>query len=192
MTPAISRQRRLYRTLRQARNLSVIVAKRLRQVDRTAYIHPHSVVSSDLQAGPYVFVGPGCQIPPLVTVGRYSMLAAHVAIVGDDHRSDVPTVPLQFSGRPEQRSTIIGADVWLGHGVIVMRGVSLGDGAIVAAGAVVTHDIPPREIWAGVPARKVRDRFGPDQQREHREMLLRDDIQPSFAAHPSQLRGNNG
>ncbi len=188
----LSRTTRLYRALRQARNLSVILRKRLRYVHRTAYIHPRSIVAADLQTGRYVFVGRDCQIPPLVRVGNYSMLAAGVAIVGDDHVVDNPRVPLQFSGRPVQRPTIIGADVWLGHGVVVLRGVTVGDGAIVAARAVVTHDIPPCEVWAGVPARKLRDRFDSDQQRLHQEMLLRQDVSPTFAADPAQSRGPHG
>jgi len=181
LTTALSRESRLYRGLRQARNLSVIARKGLRSVHRTAYIHPRSVVARDLQADQYVFVGPGCRIPPLVRVGKYSMLAADVAIVGDDHRWGDPGVPMQFAGRPVPRPTAVGADVWLGHGVTLMRGVSVGDGSIVAAGAVVTHDIPPCEIWAGVPARKLRDRFDAAERRTHEEMLGRSDIAPSFA-----------
>jgi acetyltransferase-like isoleucine patch superfamily enzyme len=188
LTKKPSRITHLYRALRQARNVSVIMRKRLGRVHRTAYVHPQAVVAHDLQAEVYVFVGPGCRIPPLVRIGKYSMLAADVAIVGDDHNFDDPQTPIQFSGRPTQRPTIIGADVWLGRGVTVMRGLTLGDGAIVAAGAVVTHDIPSCEIWAGVPARKIRDRFRPDQQRVHRDMLRRTDIEPTFVAGPRHAR----
>jgi acetyltransferase-like isoleucine patch superfamily enzyme len=186
LTTVLSRGSRLYRGLRQARNMSVILRRRLRSVHRTAYIHPRSVVAEDLHADQYAFVGPGCRIPPLVRVGKYSMLAADVAIVGDDHHWDEPGVPMQFAGRPVPRATRIGADVWLGHGVTVMRGVTVGDGSIVAAGAVVTHDIPPCEIWAGVPARKLRDRFDASQRRTHEEMLSRPHIAPSFAADPTE------
>lgn len=53
----------------------------------------------------------------------------------------------------------IGNDVWIGANVTVMRGISIGDGAIIAAGSVVTKDIEPYTIVGGVPAKKIRDRF---------------------------------
>ena len=52
-----------------------------------------------------------------------------------------------------------GNDVWIGHNAIVMGGVTLGDGAVVAAGAVVTHDVAPYEIVGGVPARHMGWRY---------------------------------
>jgi acetyltransferase-like isoleucine patch superfamily enzyme len=53
---------------------------------------------------------------------------------------------------------VVGNDVWLGHGVIVLAGVTIGDGAVVAAGSIVTHDVPAETIAAGVPARALRRR----------------------------------
>lgn len=58
-----------------------------------------------------------------------------------------------------QKRTIIGHDVWLGCDVTVLAGVTIGNGAVVGAGAIVTQDIPPYEIWAGVPAKKISNRF---------------------------------
>jgi hypothetical protein len=54
---------------------------------------------------------------------------------------------------------VIGNDVWIGHAVIVMPGVKVGDGAALAAGAVVTRDIAPYTIVGGVPAPQIRERF---------------------------------
>lgn len=178
---AISRSGSLYRRLRTVRNRSIIARKRLGDVDATASVHPSARVSTDLSAGPYVFIGRDCTIPPLVSIGKYTMLASTVAVVGDDHCWSDPTLPIQFSGRPTQQHTVIGDDAWLGHGVIVMRGVTIGDGAIVAAGAVVTRDVPDYEIWGGVPARRIRSRFESDSQREqHEQMLASGDVRPRF------------
>lgn len=58
--------------------------------------------------------------------------------------------------------TIIGNDVWLGIRTIVLGGVSIGDGAVIGGGSVVTKDVGPYEIWAGNPARFIRKRFDND------------------------------
>ncbi|MCR4656296.1 MAG: CatB-related O-acetyltransferase [Lachnospiraceae bacterium] len=57
---------------------------------------------------------------------------------------------------------VIGNDVWIGRGVMILEGVTIGDGAVIGAGTVVTKNIDPYGIYAGVPARKLRDRFDKD------------------------------
>lgn len=132
---------------------------RLRDVDRTAYIAFGSDISKDLIADPFSYVGHGAIIGPSVKIGAYSMLGPRVMCLGDDHRFDLVGIPTIFSGRPILRQTIIGRDVWIGAGTIILAGVEIGDGAIVAAGSVVTKSIPPCEIHAGVPNKKIKDRF---------------------------------
>jgi serine acetyltransferase len=63
------------------------------------------------------------------------------------------------------QAVTIGHDVWIGARVLVLGGVNIGIGAVVAAGAVVTKDVPPYAIVAGVPARIIRYRFNEDQIR---------------------------
>lgn len=99
------------------------------------------------------------------------MLASSVSIVGGDHRFDLPGVPTIFSGRDVNRTVRIGDDVWIGHGAILMHGVSIGEGSIIAAGAVVTHDIPPYTIAAGVPAKPLRNRFNASEREQHEAVL---------------------
>ena len=89
------------------------------------------------------------------------MLAPEVVIIGGDHRVDVPGTPILFSGRPE----LPGANrhrcrAWVGFRAIIMAGVNIGRGAIVAAGAVVTRDVPAYEIHAGVPAKRSASASG--------------------------------
>lgn len=109
--------------------------------------------------GRHIYIGDGCLITSDVHIGSYSMLATSVSIVGADHVIDRVGVPMVFSGRPTAVNTVIGKDVWIGHRAIVMAGVTVGDGAVVAAGSVVTKDVDPCTVVAGVPAMKLRDRF---------------------------------
>lgn len=62
----------------------------------------------------------------------------------------------------KDRYVVIGNDVWIGKRVMIMSGVKIGDGAIIAAGAVVTKDVPPYSIVGGMPARLIRKRFSDD------------------------------
>lgn len=173
---------RAYQHMRLVRNRLVIMSKGLGNLDATAYVHSTSHAATDLCAGPYVFIGPYCEIPPRVVIGKYTMLASNVSFVGDDHNSSRPGVPMQFAGRPQQSETRIGDDVWLGRGVVVMRGVNIGNGAIVGAGAIVTKDVPPYELWAGVPAHRIRDRFLDGAARTvHEDMLSGPLCAPIFA-----------
>ena len=66
----------------------------------------------------------------------------------------------------------IGHDVWIGSGAIVLRGVTIGDGAVVGAGAVVTRNVAPYTVVAGVPARFLKDRFASAAQRLEAETAL--------------------
>lgn len=64
-----------------------------------------------------------------------------------------------FREKRQQARVVIGHDVWIGHGAIVLPGISIGHGAVVAAGAVVTRNVEPYAVVAGVPAKRIRWRF---------------------------------
>lgn len=67
-----------------------------------------------------------------------------------------------FKGRRQRKRVRIGHDVWVGHGAVILPGVSIGNGAVIGANAVVTHNVDPYEIMAGVPARRLKRRFAPE------------------------------
>lgn len=144
----------------------------LNKVHRTFFICPGCVVARDLVAAEYAFVNVGCVIGPRVSIGAYSMLSPYVSIVGGDHAYDKPGVPMIFAGVGEVPETIIESDVWIGCGATLMAGVRIGRGAIVAAGAVVTKDVPAYEIHGGVPARKLAERFPRAEDRERHDQML--------------------
>jgi acetyltransferase-like isoleucine patch superfamily enzyme len=131
----------------------------LKSVHKTFNIGGKCNISKDFKAGEYSYVGNNCLIYPGVSIGRYTMLAQNVQIIGADHNYDIPGIPSTFSGRPTLKKTFIGRDVWIGANSIVMAGVKIGDGSIVAAGSIVTKDVDPFVIVGGVPAKFLRKRF---------------------------------
>jgi acetyltransferase-like isoleucine patch superfamily enzyme len=68
--------------------------------------------------------------------------------------------------------TEIGNDVWIGYGSTIMQGVKINDGAIIAAGSVVTKDVAAYEIYGGNPAKKIADRFHSETEKFHHIQLL--------------------
>lgn len=168
----IDRSSSLYRRIREVRAAANRVRYRTSGVHRSAFLAPGCTIAPDLIAEELVFVGPGCTVEAGVTLGRWTMLASDVAIVGADHRMDEIGVPMQFAGRDPLQATSVGRDCWIGHGAKVMVGVTIGDFAIVAAGSVVTKDVPEGVIVGGVPARVLRDRFdSPEQLAQHRAAI---------------------
>ncbi len=164
----------LYGCARRSLMSARIIRYGLKGVHPLAYISAGSSknLRKDLMLGAHSFIGSECVIQSKVRIGRYTMLAQRASIIGADHRTDVPGVPMIFAGRPDVPETIVGDDVWVGFGAIIMQGVKIGDGSIIGAMAVVTKDVPPFEVWAGVPARKIADRFpNPEDRRMHALML---------------------
>lgn len=141
-------------------------------VASTTLLLPESTVARDFRAGEYCYVSAGCMIGGRVRLRDYVMLGPRVSFVGDDHCFDVPGIPMIFAGRPELRETLVDSDVWIGLGSIIMTGVHIGRGSIIAAGSVVTKSIPPYEIWGGVPARRIRARFENDADRKIHDQML--------------------
>jgi acetyltransferase-like isoleucine patch superfamily enzyme len=158
-----------------ARRIRMALVRRwlgLKHIDATAYVILPTRLSRDLKAGAHCFVNRDCWICPGVTLGRYVMLAPEVAILGGDHVTDIAGTPIIFSGRPEVPRTVIGDDVWIGFRAIINAGVHIGNGAIVAAGAVVTHDVEPYAVMGGLPARKIGERFPEVERRSAHETAL--------------------
>ncbi len=144
----------------------------LRHVHHTFLMYGTSRISPDFIAHEYSSMSYGCTIGPRVELGPYAMLGPRVTIVGGDHVYRMPGTPIVFSGRPQLKRTVIGADAWIGHGVIIKAGVTVGRGAIVAAGSVVMTNVPPYEIYGGNPAKKIFDRFLSAGDREVHDMML--------------------
>lgn len=123
--------------------------------------------------GRFSYIGANCRIS--ADIGRYCSISSYVKTVGGTHPIDnwVSTHPVFYSTAKQCGITyvkqdkfdedtervVLGNDVWIGSGVIILGGVKIGDGAIVAAGALVNHDVPPYAIVGGIPARIIKKRF---------------------------------
>lgn len=101
-----------------------------------------------------------------IVIGKYCQFGADVAIHSTNHPTSYLSTYINqnlFEGElkslKEVKKIIIGNDVWIGHNVIIVGNVTIGNGAILAAGSVVTKDVEPYSIVGGVPAKKIKKRF---------------------------------
>lgn len=145
----------------------VVYGESLR-VSRGALVRP----SSPLVIGRHVSVGRSSVISVGGRIGDFVLIGMHVQIIGrDDHAKDEVGVPYcratwVFDREKGKRDVVlIERDVWVGAAAIVLSGVTIGEGALIAAGAVVSKDVPAYAIVAGNPARVIGTRFNSDQER---------------------------
>jgi acetyltransferase-like isoleucine patch superfamily enzyme len=172
----------LYLTLRNIKMSWFRLRFGLKNVSKTFYMGGLSNISRDLIAADYSYIGPNCQIGSKVKMGRYTMLANNVSIIGNDHLFSNPNTPIIFSGRPELKETIIGEDAWIGAFSIIMAGVEIGDGAIIGSGSVVTKNVPPYSIFAGTPAKFIKMRFNEKEILIHKQMLKEPTIKIQYCS----------
>jgi len=108
--------------------------------------------------GRWVFVGMNTIIAGKnsITIGDYTIFAPNCYVVDHEHGFSASDVIL--NQRSVLKEVLIGRDCYFGAGTVVLGGVTVGDGAVVGAGSIVTRDVPPYEIWAGNPARFIKKR----------------------------------
>lgn len=103
-------------------------------------------------------IGIDCDLKGPVTIGRDVMMGPECVIFTTDHVFADTSRPMIEQGMAETKPVTIGDDVWIGQRALILPGVSIGNGAVVAAGAVVTKDIEPYAVVGGNPAKVIRDR----------------------------------
>ena len=127
--------------------------------DATIWISNDEGAQPDLTFGKRVAIGRhtylGVFMP--LTIGDNTIIGAYSYIISANHRFESRNIPIRdqgYTGAPVE----IGEDVWIGTHVVILPGVKIGKGAIIAAGSIVNHDVPDYQIWGGVPARFIKTR----------------------------------
>jgi len=111
--------------------------------------------------GTQVKIGKECQINENVfiqgaEIGDYVMIAPNTAILNSTHKFDRTDIPMCHQGAEKYINPVIEDDVWIGRNVIIMPGVRIGKGSIIAAGSVVTKNVEEFSVMGGVPAKIIR------------------------------------
>jgi virginiamycin A acetyltransferase len=115
----------------------------------------------NVEIGQHCYINPHCTLysGSGITLGDYVLVGPHVAIVPANHAFDRRDTVIRHQGfAPSKGGVVIGDDVWIGANATILDGARIGKGAVIAAGAVVDGEVPPYEIWGGVPARKIKAR----------------------------------
>jgi acetyltransferase-like isoleucine patch superfamily enzyme len=115
-----------------------------------------------VEIGAKTVIGEECTITAYqhVSIGRECMVADRAMLIDFDHHFNDPERPIRVQGI-DKHDVRVGNNVWVGYSACVLRGVTVGDNAVIGAGAVVTRDVPANAVVAGVPARVIRMRPAP-------------------------------
>ncbi|UCV29983.1 CatB-related O-acetyltransferase [Ferribacterium limneticum] len=125
---------------------------------RLSYVSPYSVIAN-CDLGAFCSIGPGVRVGP----GFHPMnwISSHPAFYSDAMQANFSfTKSKKYS---DSKRVKIGNDVWIGANALVLDGVSIGNGAVIAAGAVITKDVLPYAVVGGIPGRILRMRFDNDK-----------------------------
>lgn len=159
----------------------------MKQCGKNVYLRP---MSSDIKGLQNLSVGDCTSIPKgstiyctdaPCTIGKKVVFGPHPTIITGDHRTDLigkymidVTVADKIhpdGSNPYDAPVTVEDDVWAGANVTILKGVTIGRGSVIAAGAVVTKSFPPYSIIGGVPAKLLKTRFTPGQIAEHERLL---------------------
>ena len=124
-----------------------------------------TVVADDVTIGDYSYVNRESSLENCI-IGKFCSISSGVYICPFEHNNKmITTHPVVRWGEPvsPRPKVIIGNDVLISLNAIILEGVTIGDGAVIAAGAIVTKDVKPYEIVGGVPAKHIKYRFSDDK-----------------------------
>lgn len=127
------------------------------------------------------YLGRYCSVEVNVKISDNVIIGNYCALVGrNDHKYDIPGVYMrhensarEFSPKYDRKKEFIEIekDVWIGHGTIILSNVKISKGCVIAAGSILTKSTEPYGIYAGVPAKRIKNRFTPEEIIIHENKL---------------------
>ena len=130
-------------------------------------IEKDAIFSQKVTLGDFSGIGINAKIYGECHIGAFVMMGTDVTVITRNHRFDRIDIPMMRQGFEEEKPVYIGDDVWIGDRVIILPGVHIGNGCIIAAGSVVTKDVAPYTVVGGVPAHFIKERFSEEQLTKH-------------------------
>lgn len=156
----------------------VIYRSMFKKYGKQVVFNPRDFFSyQTIELGDYVFIGPGAKFSAPesgITIGNKVMFGPNVTIMGGDHNtSQIGRFMYDVEEKLPENDlpVVIKDDVWVGTGAIILKGVTIHRGAIVAAGALVLKDVPAYSIVGGVPAKVLKMRFSEEEILKHEREL---------------------
>lgn len=158
------------------RNITSYAKNRTKLIEDNVYIGNNVIISENVHIGRYTHVNRNSEIitgdkNTHIIIGRFCAVAPETVIRTDNHTPHRATISnevnklcnINIPSNEKVKGPIeIGNDVWIGQKSIILSNVKIGDGAVIAAGSVVTKDVNAYEIVGGVPSRHIKYRFRPD------------------------------
>lgn len=133
----------------------------------------------NVSTGSYVSIGANnllLSTRAKIKIGDYVMLGPNVSIITGNHRIDVLEKRMYEVKDADKRESddqnvTFAGDNWVGANSVILKGVMVGEGAVIAAGSLVNKDVPPYAIVGGVPAKVIKMRFTEDEIAEHKKLI---------------------
>ena len=144
--------------MKLAKRLPCFFARRICRLGKNVNIEQHAYFTPQLTVGDNSGVGIDCELYGEITIGANVMMGPEVVILTQGHAFSRTDIPMMEQGKLEPKPVTIGDDCWIGRRVMILPGVHIAEGCVIGAGAVVTKDIPPYSVAAGVPARVIKSR----------------------------------
>lgn len=156
------------------------IKKNIAQMGEKVYIEPTSTMTwSNIYLSDDIYIGENAlflSTRAKIIINSHVMFGPNVTIVTGNHRIDIvgkymTEIKDVDKLAEDDQDVCFKGDNWIGANSTILKGVNIGEGSIIAAGSVVTKDVPPYSIVGGVPAKVITMRFNKDQIKKHREIL---------------------
>ena len=155
---------------------TILNKKRFPAFGKNSYVSPYGIYMHrrKIYIGENVYIGPRAILSANqgLIIGNGVIIGPEFIVMGGDHNYSVVGKRMyQVKEGGKNEKVIIEDDVWIGARVTILKGVSIGEGSVIGAGSVVTRNILPYAVYAGNPARFIKERFSQDKLRQHLKLV---------------------